>query len=126
MEKRLEELLERMKAVTAQLATITEKVEHMAELEECRHRARGGVKAPEVHEVKILPEYYEAVLSGDKRFELRKDDRGYCVGDTLRLREWASLEGGYTMRQMDKQIIYVLRADRCDGLKPGWCILGIR
>lgn len=124
MEKRFEELLERMKAMTAQLATITQRVEHMAELEECRHRVRGGVKAPEVHEVKLLPEYYEAVLSGDKRFELRKDDRGYRVGDTLRLREW--LNEGYTLRVLDKQIVYVLRDNQCEGLRPGWCILGIR
>lgn len=30
-----------------------------------------------IHELKILPKYYEKVLSGEKRFELRKDDRNF-------------------------------------------------
>lgn len=34
-------------------------------------------KEPTIHELKILPEYFEAVVSGDKRFEIRKNDRNY-------------------------------------------------
>ena len=37
-------------------------------------------------ELKILPEYFEAVKSGKKTFELRKNDRDFCVGDILILR----------------------------------------
>ena len=32
-----------------------------------------------IHELKILPKYYEKVLSGEKRFELRKDDRNFKI-----------------------------------------------
>lgn len=39
------------------------------------------------HELKILPEYFEAVASGCKQFEIRKNDRDYKVGDQLILRE---------------------------------------
>lgn len=42
---------------------------------------------PTIHELKILPEYFEAVVSGNKRFEIRKDDRNYKKGDILRLNE---------------------------------------
>jgi ASC-1-like (ASCH) protein len=43
---------------------------------------------PTVHELKILPEWFALQLSGDKRFEVRVDDRNYQVGDTLILNEW--------------------------------------
>ncbi|NBK09762.1 DUF3850 domain-containing protein [Enterococcus asini] len=47
-----------------------------------------------IHELKILPEYFEAVVSGRKRFEIRKNDRGFKVGDNIILREW--IDGDYT------------------------------
>lgn len=44
------------------------------------------------HKLKIWPEHFEAVTHPDPRrrktVEIRKDDRGYCVGDTLHLQEW--------------------------------------
>ena len=41
-----------------------------------------------LHELKISPEYYDAVVNGIKPFEIRKNDRNYSVGDALRLREF--------------------------------------
>lgn len=41
-----------------------------------------------VHVLKTWPDYYKALADGTKRFELRNDDRDYCVGDYLCLREW--------------------------------------
>lgn len=42
-----------------------------------------------IHELKILPKYLEAILSGDKSFEVRSIvDRSFNAGDELRLREF--------------------------------------
>ncbi len=67
------------------------------------------------HELKCWPEYFAAILSGEKTFELRKDDRGFRVGDVLWLREWRRLrivdgraEGEYTTRELRRTITYVL------------------
>lgn len=35
------------------------------------------------HIVKTHPVYFDAVKRGDKRFEIRRDDRGYQKGDIL-------------------------------------------
>ena len=74
-----------------------------------------------IHDLKIAPEYYGAVLSGKKTFEVRRDDRPYAVGDGLRLREYKG--HGYTGREITVEVSYVLRdPNYC---KEGFCILGI-
>ena len=40
------------------------------------------------HSLKILPEHFNAVVSGNKKSEIRYNDRNYRVGDILSLREW--------------------------------------
>lgn len=40
------------------------------------------------HDLKIEPKYFDAVLSGKKRFEIRKNDRDYKEGDQVTLREY--------------------------------------
>ena len=41
-----------------------------------------------IHELKITPEYFETVLSGEKSFEIRKNDRPFHKGDLLALNEF--------------------------------------
>ncbi|MCX7610250.1 MAG: DUF3850 domain-containing protein [Ignavibacterium sp.] len=38
-----------------------------------------------VHKLKIYPEFFKEVCSGKKTFEIRKNDRGFQVGDILLL-----------------------------------------
>lgn len=91
-----------------------------------------------IHELKILPQYFEKVLDGSKTFELRKDDRGFEVGDKLILKEyipgyidWTGpeeviIEEKYTGRELQKEISYVLKGVEVYGLKKGFCILAIK
>ena len=41
-----------------------------------------------IHELKIYPEYFKAVISGEKTFEIRKNDRPFKIGDLLALNEY--------------------------------------
>lgn len=75
------------------------------------------------HYCKILPEYFEAVKDGRKKFELRKDDRNYQVGDWIYLQEYDGTN--YTGRSINRQIRYVLRNYEEYGLKDGFCILSL-
>ncbi|MDU5262241.1 MAG: DUF3850 domain-containing protein [Clostridium celatum] len=77
-----------------------------------------------IHELKILSRYYEDVAMSNKTFELRKDDRDYEVGDYLNLREIDNNE--YTGREINVEIVYILRNCSEYGLKEGYVILGIQ
>ncbi len=78
-----------------------------------------------VHELKIEKRFFDDILIGVKRFELRRNDRNFCVGDTVILKEF--LKGGFTGRLLKVHIIYLLKyADFFVpiGLEPGSCIWG--
>ena len=79
-------------------------------------------RKPIIHEIKILPKYYDAVISNIKHFELRKDDRDYQVGDFVVLKEWEN--GEYTGRDTRFKIEHILRDCAEYGLMDGYCILG--
>jgi hypothetical protein len=83
------------------------------------------------HDLKAWPESFRAVISGRKRFEIRKDDRHppFQSGDQVTLHEFeprtAETEamgytgpGGFTGRRATFLIGYVARSA---ALPPGWC-----
>jgi ParB family transcriptional regulator, chromosome partitioning protein len=76
-----------------------------------------------VHQVKCWNDYFEAIASGDKTFDLRKDDRNYAVDDHVVFEEFRQAVGEYTGRVTRRRIKYILRD--FDGLQPGYCILGL-
>jgi hypothetical protein len=41
-----------------------------------------------VHVLKSWPAFFEAQASGEKTFEVRRNDREFAVGDILILRKW--------------------------------------
>ena len=79
------------------------------------------------HDLKCWPEYFQAVKSGIKPFELRKDDRGYAVGDVLHLREFDPDTALYTGDEIDKTVIYVLPTKLFGALGEGakYVIMGL-
>lgn len=80
------------------------------------------------HELKCDPEVFDAVASGIKTHEIRFDDRGYKVGDGLRL-----LKTAYTGDEMRRGAPLVYTGAECRrvvshvlkgyGLAEGWVIL---
>ena len=56
---------------------------------------------------KIWPEYFEAVASGKKKYELRLNDFEVNEGDMLVLEEWNPETKEYTGRTIEKKVTYV-------------------
>lgn len=80
------------------------------------------MKIHKKHELKILPVYYHACVTKLKRFEIRKCDRDYQIGDYVALCEWNGKE--FTGNVFMIQIIYILKNVQEYGLKDGFCIFG--
>ena len=98
------------------------KLQERADAEKMEHLPSEGNIEHKQHELKIVASYYEDVISGKKSFELRKNDRGYKQGDSLKMLEFK--DGKHTGRTIDADIIYML--EDYTGLTEGYCILGIR
>lgn len=58
-------------------------------------------------EKKIWKEYFDAVVSGKKKYELRLNDFEVNEGDTLVLREWDKELKEYTGRSIEKKVTYI-------------------
>lgn len=82
-------------------------------------------RAPVEHELKTWESYFHAIERDEKRFEIRRDDRDFRVGDTLRLRETKYGNGEYTGREAFRAITYIMRHESDLGLADGFCILSL-
>lgn len=59
------------------------------------------------HILKIAPEYFEAVASGKKTFEIRLNDRGFEQNDLVILREYIKERDEYTGDVLARRIGFI-------------------
>ena len=74
------------------------------------------------HELKCISPYFEAVQIGDKKFEIRKDDRCFQKGDKVILRHYDQEHCCYVPDSVEiyLTITYVCHFEQ----KEGWCVFG--
>ncbi|EHJ49567.1 hypothetical protein DFW101_3571 [Solidesulfovibrio carbinoliphilus subsp. oakridgensis] len=85
------------------------------------------------HELKTDPAVFQDVYSGEKTWEIRRDDRNFCVDDCLLLLETQhtgqEMQDGkplvYTGRAVLAHVTYVFSGPAY-GLAAGWCIMSIK
>lgn len=75
----------------------------------------------QIHDIKILPEYFNPVLDGSKTFEIRKNDRNYTVGDMVNLHEYSTSTKSYTGRVVQRKISYITDFMQ----QPGFIVFGL-
>lgn len=66
-----------------------------------------------VHKLKIERKYFQEVASGSKTFEIRKNDRNFKKGDSVRLNE--IVNGDYTGQVIAATVGYVCGYEQKDG-----------
>ena len=75
-----------------------------------------------VHQIRLAKTYFDDVANGIKTFELRKNDRGYKVGDILEMMEFA--DGKNTGRTVKVLVTYML--EDYTGIEDGYCIMATK
>lgn len=78
-----------------------------------------------VHELKLYKPYFGKVFTGQKTFEVRKDDRDFKEGDILILHEYNNAVNNYTGNFLKARITYKLMGGQF-GIEEGHCILSIK
>lgn len=77
-----------------------------------------------VHTLKVWPDHYKALATGQKSFELRRDDRGYREGDYLLLCEFDPESQAFTGASLSRKVTNILRDFA--GLQPGYVVMALR
>lgn len=104
-------------------------------LEDSRKRRtqEGALQRTRVdHELKSWPQFFRAIMAGDKTHDLRRsDDRNFRVGDRILLREFDPQSEAYTGETALVDVTYITSAaNPCalsnEALHPNYCILSIR
>ena len=80
------------------------------------------------YDLKTLPVYFDKIWNLLKKFELRKNDRGFKLGDVLNLREYnPTIENcEYTGRSIRVLVTFILENCPEFGLQEGFCIMGFQ
>lgn len=75
-----------------------------------------------IHGLKIGPLYFNAVSNGEKKAELRINDRNFQCGDFLLLREW---EGEYTGNKLVAKVTHILPLEGLVTVGGNWVMMFI-
>lgn len=71
------------------------------------------------HEIKILPHWFDLARTHRKPFEVRRNDRDYQVGDTVKMREYQN--DTYSGWFLTATISSVYTGE---GVADGYCVFG--
>ena len=83
-----------------------------------------------IHELKTLPQPFDAVRCGAKKHEFRVNDRCFSVGDTLVLKRWNpepgpnQLLGNFTGESIEATVTYISKGPDW-GIPEGFVVMSI-
>lgn len=78
------------------------------------------------HELKVWPEYWDVLVSGEKSFEVRRDDRGFQKGDVLILRRThaGSARVDTTFPALRRRVAWILTGGQF-GIEAGYVVMAV-
>lgn len=77
------------------------------------------------HHLKTINPHFSQIWDGLKTFEIRQDDRGYEVGDTLHLKETDQTGEVYTGREIYVKVSHMIRGGQY-GIAQDYVVMSIQ
>jgi len=80
------------------------------------------------HELKLCKRFYTPIINGEKTFEVRKNDRGFAVGDTLILKPVTDDKSrAYipTLPPISAEVSFMLNENGW-GVEDGYCVMALK
>lgn len=76
------------------------------------------------HDLKMWMPFFMDVVNGYKKFEIRKNDRDYKLGDILNLQEYDQENYIYTGNSIEVKVTYILHGGQF-GIEEGYSLMSI-
>ena len=96
------------------------KEENVPSSEPARVESLMDESSTRMHDLKIWPAHFKELSEGNRTYDVRKDDRGYRVGDLVRLREWDPSRKTYSGKGMVLRVTWVNRLASIDSKFTGY------
>ena len=78
-----------------------------------------------IHEIKLREEFADDILSGEKTFEIRRNDRGYQKGDRVKFKV-VDAAGFHILHPVETEVYEITYLLHGWGMHDGYCVFGIK
>lgn len=85
-------------------------------------KGKTGMSERKFHVLKTKPVFYDALIQRKKTAEVRRNDRGFAVGDVCILRPWSNALG-FLSEGIIRQVTHILTHDDFPGVAEGYVVL---
>lgn len=87
-------------------------------------KPKKSVSAVPIHQLKTWTEHFSAIMKGEKTFEIRFNDRCFCIGDMLHLQEYCPQAQIFSGRELFVTVTHILRGNH--GIEPMYIVMSIK
>lgn len=84
-------------------------------------------EAVKVHALKAWPHFFDALATGKKLFEVRRNDRHYKIGDLLQINKYDPSYGNVPGETpLSFEVTFVLDSEDFPAIMPGFVVLSLK
>lgn len=84
-----------------------------------------GMTIMKTHKLKSWPQYFHYLIGNVKSFDVRINDRDFCIGDHILFEEWDPEKQEYTGRVLLRKVTYMMLGGKF-GLEKNAVVMALK